>query len=621
MTEDKQELQLQFHRSSERIVNDYNSMLQHFQSHLTRSPALHRFPKKNNAFIGRQAEIQQVMAWKPSLASGQVEGAKKESMSIAIAGQAGVGKSALAVHIADLIKQDFNTQLYVDLHGSENQPIASTDVLAGFLRAWGVSDSAMPEDLAERSRLFNSLIAEKRTLILLDNAFDEAQVRPLIPTGSACIVLITSRKRLTELQDVQILDLTEMPDSEAWDLFKQLVGVSAFQSETEANIRAIDLCGRLPLCIGLAAGVLRQQPQLPIREYVDQLTDADKRLKHLHLSYPEVRAIFALSYQGLKPTAARLLRATGLLADPTFHPTTAAVLLECKLEIVMEAINQLVGLRLVEPIDQERYYVHDLVRLLSRGQLAAEDPAEARQQARLRLGQHYLEICKLMNLGLDPSARLQLALAAKKRGKQSVSVLEQSLFWGALNWFEAERLNLVAAVDWAYQSEAWEMTLLLAENLITFFDIRTYWIDWEQTHLLALEAAHQLGDRSRVAQVLNNLGNVYLRQSNWDKASARYNQSLELSHELKIPELEAQTLMNLGILYAVQNQVEKAFSFWNSALTKISSNTLDALTIRAWMQASEPLLLQRVEAYFSDRPNTEGIFQVIGKIVKKLIPE
>jgi tetratricopeptide (TPR) repeat protein len=608
------EYQLQFHRPFQQIDIHDDSLLHHIQSSLPQIPTLHQLPPTLDAFVGRQAELNQVIELLKSRSAVSFS-----TVIVAIAGQAGVGKSALAVQIAHQIKQEFcDAQFYVNLRGIENQPLDPARVLASFLRAWGVDETLLPESLPQQSRLFQSLIAGKRIVIVLDNAGTAVQVRSLIPTGSDCVVLVTSRVHLSELEKAHHLDLRALSEPEALELLQCSSDVT--QLEPTVAVQVINLCHCLPLGICLTANLLDQLLHNQPSDWIDWLTDKHKRMDQMHLSHPEVRASFALNYQRLAPMAAQLLRAIGLLVEANFSPAMAATLVAGPPESIAEGLNQLVTLKLIKLVDQNRYAIaHDLVRLCARAQLAIEDTTETRQTIRLRVSRWYLEICQLMNLGLDAETRLQLKLAARRQAKPSLATFEQSLFLGALNWFELERLNLIAAVGWAYQAEEWELTLGLAENLVYFFDIRTYWSDWEHTHLLALEAARNLGDRAIEAQIQTHLGNVYLRQSNWEKAQECYEQSFQICQELKHVEREARALVNLGIVSAFQNQREQAHWFWNTAVMKIPSDAPEVAQIRAWMQSAERLQLQRAADYFGDRPHqgSHNVFHTIGEKIKK----
>ncbi len=642
MVGDRPRYELHFHACVEgAVVRDYNNVTHIFQRSLARFTAvpLHQLPADLTDFTGRQDELEQVMALlQPTTPSGETANAicatAKRDTIASIAGMAGVGKSALAIHVAYKLKPSFpDAQLYVNLRGTENQPVEPLEVLAGFLRALGVNDQSMPVELTERSKLYRSLLSGKRVLVLLDNAYDEAQVRPLLPDNSSCAVLITSRRRQSGLQEAAAFDLGVMKEPEALQLLQRLVGVERTQGEPEAATKIINLCGRFPLAIRIAGGMLRNKPEWRLEECDRQLALERQDLAPLRLSNLDVRASFASSFKQLDESSARLFRLLGLLKGANFAPGIAAALLESESDTALTSLQSLVNVQLLEPASVGRYRLHDLVRLFAKEQLAQEEPAEARQAARLRAARWYLEMSQIMNLALKPETRHQLARVLVEGKHQSLEATEQNWFSGALNWFQLERMNLLASVEWAYQSQAWDVNLALVRNLVNFFNVYAYRADWERTHLLALEASRMLGEppdseagasRQGEAQTLTNLGNVYAlqndwakarecyeqsqvifdelgnhlevaktignlanvysQQGNWEKASECYKQSLTTFVELKDHYAEAQTLANMGIFYIKQGQEEEAGVLWQQAIKKLPSDSLKSKRVAEWLE-------------------------------------
>ncbi len=634
-------------------VGNYNKLTQIFEGNLARPAAepLDQLPPDIADFTGRQEELESVMA--------QVQQATlDENREIAIAvitGIAGVGKSALAVHIAHQLKNDFpDAQLYVNLRGTESQPLEPLEVLASLLWALGVDDQSMPEELTDRSELYRSLLSQKRALVLLDNARDEAQVDPLLPNSSTCAVLVTSRRHLTDLKGAVVLDLAVMTQPEALEFLQKLIGVDRTQAELDATQTIIDHCSRLPLAIRITGGTLRNKPQWRLEDYAGKLALERQRLVQLRLSDLDVRATLALSYQELDVSAARLFRLLGLLPGSNFAPAVAVALLESEPATAKESGECLVNMQLLEPTNEGRYRFHDLVRLFARGQLAQQEPAEARQAARLRTSRWYLEISETMDLALNLQTRRQLAQVLVKGKDQSLESIEQNLFLGALNWFESERTNLLASIEWAYQAQMWEIVIPLAKNLVNFFNTHAYWFDWERTHLLALEATRKLGDRYKEAQTLSNLGNVHSLQSNWGKASECYKQSLsifserddrfgvaktvgnlgnvysrqdywgkasecyqqslDIFRELQDGYAEAQTLANMGILSMQQSDKEKAVVLWQEAFRKLPSDLPKSQRVAQWLQSINGLSVE-VADQIEELPAERQASVVIGGFI------
>lgn len=282
---------------------------------------------------------------------------------------AGVGKSALAIHVAHQIQSNFSdVQLYANLRGADGVPLESSQVLVGWLRALGFDESSMPSDLEEQSAAYRSQLAGKKALILLDNAHDEAQVRPLLPASSSSAVLITSRRQLTALPGIKLLNLKALFDKDALELLKRLVGSERVECESVAAERIIHLCGLLPLAIRIAGGTLKKRLHWQLEDYANKLSDERRRLERLSLGDLNIRASFDLSYRELVQNEALLFRLLGMLPG-NFAGIIGAVLLDSDSEVADATLDQLVDAALLEPLGEELYQFHDLIRLFSREQL------------------------------------------------------------------------------------------------------------------------------------------------------------------------------------------------------------------------------------------------------------
>lgn len=531
---------------------------------LIASSALYSLPPDITDFTGRVDQMTEVTG----LLERAVEGGGTAVVISAVAGMAGVGKSALAIHAAHQLKDSFpDGQLYVNLRGAEGEPLDPFDVLAGFLRDQGIDDQSMPKDLPGRGNLYRSQLTDKQALVLLDNAKDEAQVRPLLPGSPTCAVLITSRQSLDALEGATPLNLAVMTKEEALDLLGRLAGRERITAEKEAAKRIAELCGYLPLALRIAGGRLRSRPKWTMGDYAKRLSDERRRLEQLQLGDLDVRASFTISYGELSPEDARLFRLLGLLVGQDFEPRVAAALLGSEQEEAEDAVERLVDAQLLEPADQGRYRFHDLVRLFARDCLAQEETEEASQAARLRVVEWYLGMSGATGRLLEPEPRRQQAKTLVEQTDQSFEAVERGLTLTALTWFETEYTGLLAAVDWAHRGEAWEPVWRLASNLYYFFEIRARWADWERTHQLALEATRQAGDREAESVTLGNLGLVYLNQGRWDEAIEHYQTILTIFPELGDRHGEAQILNSLGIVYRNMGRWDEAIEQFQASLT------------------------------------------------------
>ncbi len=389
--------------------------------------------------------------------------------------------------------------------------------------------------------------------------------------------------------------------------------------------------------------------QLQIHHLIDQHDDLGHSLDQLrhHLPQPprlhpsslspfEADAAFESAYGKLDQLAARLLRSLGLLVQPCFSSAIAAVLLDCEADVVTPVIERLIQMRLVDAVSQTWYCLaHEVIRHQARSRLVVEETIDFRYQARLRVIRWYLDLCEQVNLCLDPATRFQIALAARKgnsfvatlansrfennRSSKRSESIAQGLFLFALDWFEQEKANLVWAVEWAYQAEAWEMTLRLTHCLVRFFDLKADWQNWEQTHLLALDAAQRLSDRVQQAQILNSLGNVCVRQGQFKRAKERYERALALCREQSILRQEAQTLVNLGIVCRMQSEPEAASEVWKRAIEKFPPSSLEREKIGKWMQSAARLPLETALEELGASANSHQILNAVGGAIKWLL--
>lgn len=621
MSENKSRYELHFHGLVQDAVTvEPSQAKQIYQNTLTQPTSSYQLPLQLADFTGRQGELERLTGvLKQAISSPELQAA-----IALVTGVAGVGKSALAVQVAYELQSDFpDAQLYVNLRGSEGQPLDPLDVLAGFLRVWGVEDQSMPQSLSERSQLYHSVIAGKRVLIILDNARDEFQIRPLLPKCSTCAVLITTRRQINGLEEATIVELPVMSEPEARSLLENLIGAEVIAAEPDATQQIMTQCDYLPLALRITGGFLRQSPHWKLADYASKLEHERQRLAQMHLSDLSVRPSLILSYQSLDEASARLFRLLGLLVGVNFKAEVAPRVLEMESAIAQHSFDTLVAWQLVTPVSPGRYRFHDVVRLFARGQLAQQEPADVRQAARLRLSRWYLETAEMVDLAINPETRRQLVQSVVKGKEQAPT--ERRWLLTALYWFEIERPNILASVEWAHQAEAWDVVVSLAQNLVNFFNTHGYWGDWERTHGLALEASRELGDRDKEAQTLINLGNVYSLAGQWEKANQCYQQSLGIFNELSdrpgmaktlsnlgnvyfqqqqnqnaidcyqqslsmFQELrdryrEGQTLANMGIFSAQNNQPEQAIQLWQDSLTKLHPNLPKFQRVAEWLQS------------------------------------
>lgn len=491
----------------------------------------------------------------------------------AIAGKGGVGKTALAVHAAYRLQSQFpDGQLYVNLRGAERQALQPTDVLAQMLRALGVPSALIPEDVDERAGLYRRRLAKRRVLIVLDNAADEAQIRPLLPGGGSSGLLITSRKQLAGLDMAATIRLDVLQPAEALDLLGKLAGRARVEKEPEAARSIIHLCGYLPLAVRIAGAKLHAKPHLPLRRVADQLANQHRRLDSLQVGDLDVRASFLLSYQHLPADQRRLFRLLGLLEAADFPTWVAAALLDCPIGRAADLLERLDDAQLLEAtgedaVGQLRYRFHDLLRVFARERATRGDPRARREPALQRAIGGYLSLAATATGVLD-QGRQHLTTrteAGKWAARDPIAVAAANEL--AVEWFTTERANLLTCVEQAHKLGLWAMTWELADSLASFLDRRGYWNDRRHTCEFGLQAACRASDRRWQAKMLYGLGTVRSDQSYWEEALGLFQQARAIFDELGDAYGLACTGSAFGLLYRRLGRLDDAMTQYQQSLS------------------------------------------------------
>jgi tetratricopeptide (TPR) repeat protein len=439
------------------------------------------------------------------------------------------------------------------------------------LRSLGVAPTAIPDGLEERARLYRARLSGRHVLVVLDNAVDEAQVRPLLPGDAGCAVLVTSRNRLLGLEGAKTVDLDVLEPHEAIELISKVVGARRVTAEPQAAEELAHLCGYLPLAVRIAGARLAAKPHWTLAVYVARLRDECKRLEELRAGDLEVRASFVLSYQALSENEQHAFRLLGLLDMPSFQVWVSAALLGCALQIAEDLVERLVDVQLFEAAGQDatgrlRYRLHDLLRVFARECLREEEPAAVQQVALERTLAIYLRLAEQAgaHLGRDdhwigrdttwhqsPANEFGLAV-----------LIEQD----TIVWFKAEQESLVAAVTQAHSAGLWKLTWELADSLSVLFESRAQWSAWEHVTALALDATHKAADRRAEAHTLRSRGNVHRYRGRRDESMADFDRCLVLFAELGDQRGTAYTLLNAGVTHRYRAQFDDALSNFGRCL-------------------------------------------------------
>ncbi|MGI5241083.1 tetratricopeptide repeat protein [Dactylosporangium sp. CA-139066] len=471
---------------------------------------------------------------------------------VAIAGTAGVGKTALAMHWAHRVKDRFpDGQLYVNLRGyAQGAPLRPIEALARFLHALGTPPDGVPLEVEEAAGVYRTLLAGRRILVVLDNARDAEQVRPLLPGGVGCLAVVTSRDQLAGLvarEGARPLVLDVLAGDEARELLGRILGAERTRAEPAAADELVGLCGALPLALRIAAADLLCHPHQSIAAYVARLRGGD-RLTALRIEgdlETAVSAALDLSYAALPPAARRMFRLLGLVPGPDFTAGAVAALAGGDATGVAEVLPQLTRAHLVEESGPGRFAFHDLLRLYAQARGAAEDAEADRDAAARRLFDHYL-------FGLDAAARLlypeklRLPLRREPPPGPAPQFADHAQ---ALAWVDAEEPNLVAAVQHTARHGPRPTAWLLADALRGYFHLRMNTIDWLGAAHTSLACARAADDLAAQAVSHLSIADAHWRRSRHDLAIEHFTQALAAARRTDWAQCQASILGNLGAVH------------------------------------------------------------------------
>jgi tetratricopeptide (TPR) repeat protein len=493
-------------------------------------------------------------------------------MITAIAGTAGVGKTALAVHWAHRVAGRFpDGQLFVNLDGyALGPPLRPIQALTRLLHALGVAADAVPVEVEDAAALYRSLLADRRMLVVLDNARSADQIRLLLPGSSGSLVVVTSRDRLAGLvatHGAHQLTLHVLTETEANALLTRILGHDRVNAEPKATAELAEVCAYVPLALRIAAANLVNLagvPARPIAEYVTRLRGGD-RLAELVVHgdrHTAVRAAFDSSYTVLNSDAQRLFRLLGLVPGSDITPPAAAALADIPPDQARQLLERLAAAHLVEPRPPGRFGLHDLLRSYAHQRSLQVDSEPERQHAVTRLLDWYLHAADEADRLLYPE-RLRLPVPR-------TAASPPPGFTGhadALTWLDAERANLVAAVEHAAETGPQPIAWLLADALHMWFWSNRHTVDWLTVASAGLAAANTAGDPKAQAAAQHGVGMVYHCLGDNFEAVQRHTKALLLAREAGWVEGEAATLTTFGIVRGELGQLHEAADCYAQSLT------------------------------------------------------
>jgi DNA-binding SARP family transcriptional activator/tetratricopeptide (TPR) repeat protein len=525
-----------------------------------------QLPRAVGGFAGRDREL--------AVLSGLLDRVGKQlpgSVVIsAIGGTAGVGKTALAVQWAHQVSGQFpDGQLYVNLRGYDpGPPVKAGAALSGFLRALGLAAEQIPPGTDERAAEFRSLLARRRILIVLDNAREVEQVRPLLPGSSSCLVLVTSRDAMAGLvarDGATRVDLDLLPVGEATQLLRDLIGERA-AADPDVTARLAECCCRLPLALRVAAELANARPAEALADLAAELTDRQRRLDLLEAAgdaRSAVREVFSWSYRNLGAASARVFRLIGLHPGPDFDDYVTAALAGASLADARVSLSRLARAHLIQPAGRGRYALHDLLRDYARELAAAQESEEQRRAALTRLFDYYVQTAEN---AASAMSLVESSAYRPVRPQPTTAVPAIADAVEASAWLEAERVSLVAVAVYAADHGWPGHVITLSAVLFRYLEMAFYPNHSRAIHAAARSAAQASGDSTGEAHALNSLSGVHQKMGRFRQAAGYRHEALALSRATGDRNGEARALGNLAVMDGYVGRFQQAAEYLYQAL-------------------------------------------------------
>ncbi|MFD3827336.1 BTAD domain-containing putative transcriptional regulator [Streptomyces sp. NPDC058625] len=542
-------------------------------------------------FAGRTAES----AWLSAVSGAPGRPGPAGAPLVVIGGAPGVGKTTFAVHHAHHIASSFpDGQLFVNLCGFHPHApaVEPGDALHGFLTALGVPAQGIPEDTAGRSTLFRSLLADRRVLLVLDNARDEQQVRPLLPAGSGCLTLVTSRNQLPGLiatGGAKPLTLALPSQDEAHQTLERRLGAERLAAEPAAAADIIRLCGRLPLALAVVAARAELEPAFPLHTVADDLRHSHGGLDAFtgFDTTTDVRAVFSWSYRSLDEPAARLFRLLALHPGPHISAPAAAGLAGLPLPQARRILAGLTRSCLIEQPLPGRFTLHDLLRGYAT-ELTHTHDADERHRATLRVLDHYMFTAHEANRLLKQDSEPELGLGSPSPGvtPEDLTTVEQ-----ANRWFTAEHRVLSGLLHTAVSQKLDHHITGLAWSLKEYLNRREFWPEAITALTPALKVARRRGDRLEEGRCLRHLGSIHGYLGHQEQALHHLQRATTLFEELDVVGEQARAHYGTACALYLFGRIQEAVasSERGLALSRATGDELwlaECLIELAWLYAN-----------------------------------
>ncbi|HWO58788.1 MAG TPA: BTAD domain-containing putative transcriptional regulator [Umezawaea sp.] len=490
---------------------------------------------------------------------------------VVVVGRPGSGKTTVAAHIGHRVAAEHfpDGQLYCDLRGTRGEPSAPADVLGRFLLALGIPGPVIPVGLDERVAMYRTLMAERRILVVLDDASTEGQVAPLLPGSSTCAVLVTSRSRLTGVPGARQVEVDVLDQAQSLDLLGRVIGADRVGREPEAAAALVRTVGGLPLALRIIAARLAARPHWSLATMVHRLASERHRLDELAHGEMTIRASLSLTYNGLDRSARGLFGLLGLSDGPEIPGWLAGAVLDDPSPYPSDLLEPLVDVQMldvatVERTGEFRYRYQDIVRLFAREKLAEEVSPEERARAVERVVGGWLALAEQAHR-LIYGGDYTVLHGTGVRWPPPASYVEQALA-EPLEWMDAEQVNLCAAIAQAAEAGLDELCWDLAVTGVTLFESRGYLDDWERTHEQALRATRRAGNARGTAAVLGSLGTLHINRGQTARSHEVLVAALELFKEVDDPRGLALCRRDLGLLARWAGRDDEALALYSEAI-------------------------------------------------------